>query len=155
MTNFGNTFREAAAGMANAITDTMGDCVTITPFLAVPNFPAGPDPARQAINVTAVYRHKPVLAFSEKRSQRTSGSLDIDLAPMISTQEPRFSVRSCELPWPVRRQDRITLLRTGEVYEVTEVQADSIGNLIEISVVMLGRRYQTETTPAKRFAGLA
>ena len=152
--NFGSLFRSAAADMANAIADTMGECISITPMVSLPNFPAGPDPARQTITVTGVYTHKPVLAFSDKRSQRTSGALDIDLAPLISTSSPRFCVRSCELPWPVRRQDRITLLRTGEVYEVTQAQPDSIGNMIDIDVVQLGKRYQFETSSASRFKGI-
>ena len=148
--NFGSIFREAAADMANAIADTMGECILITPMKAVPNFPSAPDTTRKTINVTGVYTHKPVYAFNDKRSQRASGSLDIEMAPLISTQEPRFCVRSCELPWPVRRQDRITVLRTGELFEVTEVQADSVGNMIDISVVQLGKRYQFETTAASR-----
>jgi len=155
MTNtFGSLFREAAADMAKAVAETMGECITIIPMHSVPNFPPSPDPARQAITVTGVYTHKPTIAFSDKRSQRVSGALDIDLAPLISTSSPRFCVRSCELPWPVRRQDRITLLRTQEQFEVTEVQPDSIGNQIEISVVQLGRRYQFETSPASRAKGV-
>ena len=130
--NFGSVFREAAADMANAIADTMGECITITPMASVPNFPSAPDPARKTINVTGVYTHKPVYAFSDKHSQRASGARDVDLAPLISTQQPRFCVRLCELPWPVRRQDVITLIRTGERYEVTEVQPDSIGNMLDI-----------------------
>ena len=104
MTNFGSVFREAAADMANAVQDVMGECITIIAMAPpAPNFPStDPDPNRPAITVSAVYTHKPIYAFDNKKSYRATGATDIEMAPLITTSEPRFCVRLCELPWPVR-----------------------------------------------------
>jgi phage terminase large subunit GpA-like protein len=61
------------------------------------------------------------------------------LSPIISTRKPVFGFDHNALPWPIRQGYRIKLRRTGEVFEVTDVQCDSVARLI-VSVVQLGRQ---------------
>ena len=62
---FASYFREAANEMADAINDTMGERVIVSPFIAKPNFPSTADPALPSFSVTMVFSHKAAMAFSK------------------------------------------------------------------------------------------
>ncbi|MEY9181933.1 MULTISPECIES: hypothetical protein [Bradyrhizobium] len=60
------------------------------------------------------------------------------LSPLITTSVPIFTFDHKALPWPLLQSYRITLIRTGEAFEVTDIKSDSVAR-IEVKVVRLGR----------------
>jgi hypothetical protein len=139
---FASYFREAMDDCANAISDTMGETVTVFPYTAKPNFPSMPDPSLLPFSITAVFTHKAVMAFS-KKGEPASGNREFDLAPLISTRKPCFSVKACELPFPLRQHYRIERCWNKAVWEITDIKSDGISR-IECDVVQLGRASQLD-----------
>ena len=138
---FRSQFREAAQDMADAINDTMGEYVTVTPYTAKPNFPSAPDTTLSAFDIVAVFRNRASMAFDSKAGKRNSNKHDIELAQLIRTSTPTFSVKTCELPFPLRQHYRIQRCATGDTYEITDIKPDGVSR-IEFDVVMLGRQDQ-------------
>ena len=117
-----------------AIDDTMGEPVTVTPTrLDKPNFPRIPQPDL-AVTATAVFSNKPKAVLGGRDYQH--GGMSI--TPLISTSEPTFSFGYGVLPWPLLQGYRITLHRTGEVFEVKDVKPDGVSRIIA-PVAELGR----------------
>ena len=115
-----------------AIDETMGELVTVTPAASpAPNFPAVSDPAR-AVTVTAVFTRKAENALG---GSRVHGGQTI--TPLVSTSKPVFQFGYNTLPFPIRQNYRIKLLRTGELFEVTDVKADGVSR-ITVDVNQLG-----------------
>ena len=127
--------------MADAINDTMGERITVTPYVAKPNFPAAPDATLPAFDIVAVFRNRASVAFDSKGSKRVSNRHDIDVAQLIRTSTPTLSFKTCELPFPLRQHYRIQRCATGDVFEITDIKPDGVSR-IEADVVMLGRQDQ-------------
>ena len=66
-----------------------------------------------------------------------------DLAPLISTRHPVFSVKACDLPYQLRQSYRITRCHDQTIWEITDIQPDGVSRL-SIDVVQLGRASQLE-----------
>ena len=138
---FQSQFREAMSDAADAINATMGEYVTVTPYSAKPNFPSASDTTLPAFDIVMVFRNRASVAFDSKGSKRSSNKHDIELAQMIRTSVPTFSVKTCELPFPLRQHYRIQRCATGDLYEITDLKADGVSR-IECDVVQLGRNVQ-------------
>jgi hypothetical protein len=136
MTLFPNNsdWRSAMQDVSAAIDDTMAEPVLVTPATApAPNFAAAPDASR-AVTVVGVFTRKAENALG---GSRLHGGQNI--TPLVSTSKPVFSFGYNVLPWPIRQGYRITLLRTSEVFEVTDAKADGVSR-INVDVVQLGRQ---------------
>lgn len=127
-------WRAAMQDVSAAIDDTMGELVTVTPTLpAAPNFAAAEDPS-QAVTVVAVFTRKAENALG---GSRVHGGQTI--TPLVSTSKPVFQFGYNVLPFAIRQSYRIKLLRTGELFEVTDVKGDGVAR-ITVDVVQLGRQ---------------
>lgn len=135
-TLFNQSWRAGMQEVSQAIDDVMGEPVTVTPVKPTkPNFPAVPEDDK-AVTVIAVFMSKPHTALAGTEGRIGGG---IALSPLISTSEPVFEFGYNVLPWPIRQHYRITLCRTGETFEVTDVKPDSVARIC-VNVVQLGRR---------------
>lgn len=132
-----DNWRAGMQDVSAAIDDTMGELVTVTPALAAAvNFPSVPDPSN-AVTVTAVFTSEAkLLTMGEGRVGSVSAS------PLVSTSKPVFQFGNRTLPWPIRQHYRITLCRTGETFEVTDVKSDGVAR-ITVNVVQLGRQSES------------
>ncbi|MDA9474744.1 hypothetical protein XI03_09570 [Bradyrhizobium sp. CCBAU 65884] len=118
-----------------AVDATMGEPVLVTPVTpGRPNFPGDPQPDR-AVLAVAVFTAKPETVVMGEGKVHTRGH---SLSPLITTSVPIFSFDHKALPWPLLPSYRITLIRTGEAFEVTDIKSDSVTR-IEVKVVRLGR----------------
>lgn len=140
---FSSMFRDAASDMASAINETMGETVTVFPYAAKPNYSPVPDASRPAFSVAMVFTHKSEMAFSDKSAYRPSGSRETDVAIAIQTRRPVFSVKACDLPYPLRQKDRLQRCWDKTEWEITSVKPDGISR-IEIDVVQSGRTSQLD-----------
>jgi hypothetical protein len=115
--------------VAQAITETMGERVLVTPT-SVPgvNFPAVPHHYR-AVMAQAVYiaPHRYVVMGKK-----------VDGAPVISTRAPRFEFAFGALPFPLQQKFWITRLCSDETFEITDVRSDSVSMHV-CDCVQLGR----------------
>lgn len=127
-------FRTVAQEMSAAIDETMGELVTVTPAAPpAPNFAPVADSSR-AVTVTAVFMRKAENALGTGRAHGGQ-----TITPLVSTSKPVFQFGYNTLPFPLRQSYRITLLRTGELFEVTDVKGDGVAR-ITVDVVQLGRQ---------------
>ncbi|MGY4289156.1 hypothetical protein ACVWXO_008376 [Bradyrhizobium sp. LM2.7] len=131
-----NAWREGMQDASAAIDETMGELVTVTPFVGtpVPNFPAVPDPAR-AVTVTAVFMNKAKSVIMGENSGRIASGHSI--SPIVSTSEPCFSFGYGSLPFSPMQGFRIMRLCNRALYEVTDAKPDGVSR-IEVKVVQLG-----------------
>lgn len=124
-----DNWRAGMQEVAQAIAETMGECVRVTPaILPAPNFPSVPQNER-AVIVQAVYTapHKAVVM-----------GRNFEGAPVMSTRSPRFEFAYGALPFELQQHFRITRLCNGETFEITDVRPDSV-SMIVCTVVQLGR----------------
>jgi len=136
-----NNWRAGMQDVSAAIDDAMGELVTVTPTRSGGvNFPSIPEPDK-SVTVTAVFTRKPESAFG---ASRTHGGQTV--SPLISTSKPVFQFGYSVLPFAIRQYYRITLLRTGELFEVTDVKDDGVSRLT-VDVNQLGR--QKDAAPIK------
>lgn len=125
------------AGMqeaSDAIDDTMGELVTVTPAVSdKPNFPRIVDRAREA-TATAVFtdRAKTVIMGSEGRIGGHS------ISPLVTTDEPIFSFSYGALPFDILQGYRITRHCNGETFEAKDVRPDGVSRVV-VPVSRLGR----------------
>ena len=138
---FADTFRQAMAECAAAQDELMGEIVTVAQYAGRPNFPTAPTGVAPA-NVVAIFTWASETAFSGADSKRLSASRDVEImAPLVTTRKPRFSFKTCVLPWPILRAYRITRCVDGSTWDVTSVKPDGAAR-IEVAVVELGRSTQ-------------
>lgn len=131
-------WRAAMQDCSQAIDESMGELVTVTPAnVQKPNFPSVPN-SSLAVTVTAVFmrKSKAVLMGNENRFGGHS------LSPLVETSEPIFSFAIDALPFPILQSYRITRLCSGEVFEVTRPEPDGVARIV-CKVVQLGM----ETAP--------
>ena len=124
-----DNWRAGMTEVSQAIAETMGECVRVTPTKAPGvNFPATPQPERAA-TVQAVYiaPHKAVVMGRQ-----------IDGAPVISTRSPRFEFAFGALPFALQQKFWITRLCSDETFEITNVRSDSV-SMITCDCVQLGK----------------
>jgi hypothetical protein len=124
-----DNWRQGMQSVAQAITDTMGECVRVTPTtIPGPNHPATPQHDR-AVTAQAVYiaPHKAVVMGRK-----------FDGAPIVSTRAPRFEFAFGALPFALEQKFWITRLCSGEEFEITDVRSDSV-SMITCDCVQLGR----------------
>jgi hypothetical protein len=134
-----NEWHEGMQRVALAVEESMGEPVTVTPVKSGgPNFPNIPEPEK-AVDALAVFTSKAETVLMGE-GQRISGGLS--LSPLITTSKPVFQFRYGALPWPLRQGYRILLHRTGETFEVKDVQPDSVSKIV-VPVVQLGRQKET------------
>ncbi|WP_439368502.1 hypothetical protein [Bradyrhizobium sp. DASA03120] len=132
---FPQTWRAGMQRVSAAIDDNMGEPVLVMPVTpGRPNFPGAPQPDR-AVTVTAVFMAKPETVVMGDNKVHARGH---SLSPLITTSVPIFTFDRKTLPWPLLQGCRITLIRTGEAFEVTDIKSDSVAR-IEVKVVRLGR----------------
>ncbi|MCK1611045.1 MULTISPECIES: hypothetical protein [unclassified Bradyrhizobium] len=131
-----NAWREGMQDASSAIDETMGELVSVTPYVGTPrpNFPAVPDPAR-AVTVTAVFTNKAKSVIMGENSGRIASGHSI--SPIVSTSEPIFSFGYGVLPFPLMQGYRIMRLCNRALYEVTDAKPDGVSR-IEVKVVRLG-----------------
>ena len=141
---FADAFREAMSDVADAINDEMGETVIITPYVeAQPNFPASPDPTLPAFSVTAVFSHMAVMTFGTPIGHRKAIGGGDYLEAGVSTRRPIFSIKSCDLPYPLYGGTRIQRCHDGSIWEITDAKPDGISR-VQINVVQLGRDAQLD-----------
>ena len=140
---FASYFCEAANEIADAINETMGELVWVTPTLFKPNFLDSPDLSLQPFQITMVFTHKAHTAFSDKSAYRPTGSKEIEIAVAIQTRKPIFSVMACQLPYQIKQQYRIQRCFDQTLWSVTNIKPNGISRL-EIDVVQLGRASQLD-----------
>ncbi|MEY9184555.1 hypothetical protein ABIA41_005990 [Bradyrhizobium sp. USDA 313] len=134
-TLFPQTWRGGMQRVSAAIDDNMGEPVSVMPVTpGRPNFPGEPQPDR-AVRVIAVFMAKPETVVMGDNKVHARGH---SLSPLITTSVPIFTFDHKALPWPLLQGYRITLIRTGEAFEVTDIKSDSVAR-IEVKVVRLGR----------------
>ena len=124
-----DNWRAGMQSVSQAITETMGECVRVTPaFVPAPNYPAVPQHER-AVTVQAVYTapHKAVVM-----------GRNVEGAPVISTRSPRFEFAFGALPFGLQQHFWITRLCSDETFEITDVRSDSVSMHI-CNCVQLGR----------------
>lgn len=151
--NFASEFRRAAADMADAIDETMGELVILTPMTKRPNYSAEPDPTKPTFTVTMVFTHKSALAFTDARAKRTTNNAEISTVMGIQTRKPRFSVKACNLQFELRNGFRLTRCFDETEWEVTSTQPDGISR-IEIDVTQIGRAPQLDLPAPRNYAGM-
>ncbi|MBB4264367.1 hypothetical protein [Bradyrhizobium sp. CIR3A] len=114
-----------------AIEDNMGEPVVVMPVTpGRPNFPGDPQPDR-AVRAIAVFMAKPETVVTGDNKVHARGH---SLSPLVTTSVPIFSFDHKALPWPLLQGYRITLIRSGETFEVTDIKSDSVAR-IEVKVV--------------------
>lgn len=129
-----NNWRAGMQDVSAAIDDAFGEPVIVTPTRSRGiNFPSIPEPEK-SVTVTAVFTRRPENALG---GSRVHGGQSI--TPLVSTSKPVFQFGYNTLPYPIRQHYRIELLRTGELFEVTDVKGDGIAR-ITVDVVQLGRQ---------------
>lgn len=117
-----DNWRAAMTEVSQAIADTMGECVRVTPTaVAAVNFPAMPQHER-AVTVQAVYTapHKKVMG------------------DRISTRDPRFEFAFGALPFTLQQGFWIERLCSNEIFEITDIRSDSVST-ITCPCVQIGR----------------
>lgn len=132
-----DNWRSGMQLVSQAIDETQGECVTVTPAtVPKPNFPSVADPSK-AITVTAVFTSKSkTVIIGEGKMGGNS------VSPLISTREPVFEFSYDVLqmmPWPLRQSYRITRLCSGETFEITDIKPDGVSRTC-VHVVQLGRQ---------------
>ncbi|MEK9282822.1 hypothetical protein MTR72_24860 [Bradyrhizobium sp. ISRA442] len=129
-----NNWRDLMQNTWAAIEATMGEGVTVTPVRSGGvNFPTIPEPEK-TVTATAVFTRKATSALGGGRLHNMQA-----ITPLVSTSKPIFQFGYNALPFPLRQYYRIKLLRTGEIYEVTDIKADGVA-CITVDVVQLGRQ---------------
>lgn len=124
-----DSWRAGMAEVSQAIAETMGECVRVTPTKAAGiNFPAEPQHER-ALTVQAVYiaPHRAVVMGRQ-----------VEGAPVISTRSPRFEFAFGALPFALQQSFWVTRLCNGERFEITDIKSDSVST-ITCTCVQLGR----------------
>lgn len=133
-----DNWRAGMQDVSAAIDDTMGELVTIIPFiLPKVNFPTVPDRTKPARTVTAVFKNKAktvIMGNDGKIGGHT-------ISPLVETSEPIFEfgydvLRS--LPYPISQGYRIERCCDGAVYEVTNIKPDGVSRVC-VTVSQLGR----------------
>jgi hypothetical protein len=125
--------------VSGAIDETMGELVTIIPFiLPKVNFPAVPDRLNPARTVTAVFKNKAKTVIMGNEGKIGGGHA---ISPLVETSEPIFEfsydvLRS--LPYAINQGYRIERCCDGAVYEVTNIKPDGVSRVC-VTVVQLGR----------------
>jgi len=136
-----NNWRAGMQDVSAAIDDTVGELVTVTPTRSGGvNFPSIPEPEKSA-TVTAVFTRKATTALGGGSTFRGH-----NVMPLVSTSKPVFQFGYSVLPFAIRQYYRITLLRTGELFEVTDVKDDGVSRFT-VEVNELSR--QKDSVPMK------
>lgn len=127
--NGSDNWRAAMQEASQAITETMGECVRVTPaVIPAPNFPSVPQP-EHAVVVAAVYTAP---------HRKIAMGRNFDGAPIMSTRAPQFQFAYGVLPFALQQYYRLERICNGELFEVTDVRSDSV-SMITCDCVQLGR----------------
>ncbi|WP_291842975.1 hypothetical protein [Bradyrhizobium sp.] len=123
-----DNWRAGMQEVSQAIADTMGESVRVTPTnTPAPNFPAVPQYER-AVIAQAVY-----LAPHKTQVMGRKGD-----SPRISTRAPRFEFALGALPFALQQKFWITRLCSNETFEITDIRSDAV-SMIACDCVQLGR----------------
>lgn len=82
------------------------------------------DPARPVVTVTGAY-----VAPAQSMWPHARGKAD-DNAHKVNASVPRVSIDTAQLPWPVMIFDRVTRLKTSEVFEVSKSLPDGVRRIV-------------------------
>lgn len=118
-----------------AIDECFAECVRVIPVEPGPaNFPGTPQPDT-AVSATAVFLSPAMsIRMNTDRGREYGRSV-----PIISTSKPTFSFSYGALPWTLYQGYQIMLPRTGEIFEVTDVQPDGVSRIVA-QVTQVGRQ---------------
>jgi hypothetical protein len=103
-----------------------GGFVTI-PMTVRPNFPPAPDPTRPILELQGVF---------EWTAQMIGVGLD---QVKVSSRNPTFTYMRCDLPYALRRADRLQRCSDASLFEVTNVEPDGVSGAVA-ELVQLGRQ---------------
>jgi hypothetical protein len=115
-------FELAAVTASAAIDAVFGEVFEITAMKAVSdvNSPRIADETRSSFSVKAAFSAPSASTFPHGR-----GRVQDDDAQRVDITKPRISVDSRLLAWAARQGDRVTRLKTGDVFEISKVLPDS------------------------------
>lgn len=119
-------FEDEAQSTANQIAE-FGEDFEVQPHTQRPNMPSCPDLTRPTTRwLRAVF---------EREGRNVKAGED---GLPISSRDPIITYLRCDLPYEVRRSDRLVHRITGEVFEVTNPVKDGLSG-VRLEVVQLGR----------------
>ncbi len=121
----GSWFDAEAQSLRDSI-DEFGEWFTLVPCCQEPNMPSTPDPSRRSVDFRAV--------FEREGKMVKIGGEEVD----VSSRDPVITLLRCDVPYEIRRADRLKHRITGELFEITNPLKDGLSG-IKLDVVQLGR----------------
>jgi hypothetical protein len=121
------TWFDAEAQSHRDIQEEFGEFFAIIPMVQQPNFGAVPDTSRppQWLPVMFVWEAKAI-------------GLGLDVVK-VASRDPQITFLRCDLPYALRRADRVQRYKDGSLFDVTCVDPDGLsGALAEL--VQVGRQ---------------
>ena len=121
----GSWFDAEAQSLRDSV-DEYGEPFTLMPYRQEPNMPSVPDSSRQCVDFRAV--------FEREGKMVKIGGEEVD----VSSRDPIITLMRCDVPYEIRRADRLAHRGTGELFEITDPLKDGLSG-IKLCVVQLGR----------------
>jgi hypothetical protein len=137
----GTIFEDACAAASNSIDMVYADAEgwSYQPYAATSgdvNARSTPDSSRAVLTVTGVYIDPYARAFSSQvRHQGVTPE-----KPGHASSRPQLDLDVTQLPYPVRSGDRVTRIKTGQVFKIAEGKFPSGGPRFQLDL--------NEITPA-------
>jgi len=119
------SFAEIESEAHAELDDAYAEMWTHIKTVSRPNYPSAPDRKRPAYMLLAKFTREPrgVKIGLEESS--------------VSSNDPGIVIQACNLKYPVDRGDRFQRCATGDFYEVTNSNHDTVSGII-VDLVQLG-----------------
>jgi hypothetical protein len=123
----GTIFEDACAAASNSVDTVYAEGWTYQPYAVTAagdvNARPTPDTSRASMNIIGVYIDPYARAFSAQvRHQGVTPE-----KPGHASSRPQLDLDATQLPYPICNGDRVTRLKTGEVFHIAEPKFPSAG----------------------------